>query len=317
MDRKIIIITSIISFIICAASGREMIKYQNPSTAPASRPPYMLIDKTSLEACGACHADVYEEWDRSLHHYAWTNANVRDATKNFSMAGCRACHSPMSVFETGFESRPAFRDYNHDDGVHCLSCHGLKDGVAANRTIPDAPCRPRVEPILQKAESCYPCHEPTHQAFSEYYLSNAYKTGKRCLDCHMPEREGGKGRSHGPHGGLNGEFVKKAVEWKCEERNDTIFLTVTNKTGHKFPGEIPSRSFVMKVEMQDCEPVYQSIRKPNKGEAKEDDRLKPDETRVFEFKIKKSAFRKLTLLFKPFPIMPDEAAIEIGSWTPR
>lgn len=228
------------------------------------------------------------------------------------MTPCRACHSPLAMLETGLESRPAYRNYNQDDGVHCLSCHGLKDGVAAARDVPAAPCRPRREPLLLKAESCYPCHEPTHSAFSEYYTSKAYAAGTRCADCHMPEVAERRGRSHGPNGGFNEAFIKKAVDWNCKIADSAATVTVTNKTGHKFPGEIPSRSFVIKCETEGAPPQYQSIRKPNKGESREDDRLKPDETRAFVFTIKSGAAPKITLLFKPFPVMPDEAASVIG-----
>lgn len=288
---------------------------QGAASRAESRPPWLQIDRPSVEACGGCHAEVYNEWSKTLHFFAWTNANVRDATRNFEMSGCRACHSPKSVYETGFDKRPAFREFNQNDGVHCLSCHGMKDGVAAARTIPDAPCRPQAEPGLQKAESCYPCHEPTHQAFTEYYTSKAYKQNTRCMDCHMPARASG-GRSHGPNGGLNPEFVKKGVDWNCEVRGGDLILTLTNRTGHKFPGEIPSRSFVIKWEIAGAPPVYETLRKANKGEVREDNRLGPDETRELKFTIPAApAKATLTLLFKPYPVMPDEASQVIGVWS--
>ena len=40
------------------------------------RPIHERIDLPSIAACGGCHQRVYEEWSRSLHHRAWTNANV-------------------------------------------------------------------------------------------------------------------------------------------------------------------------------------------------------------------------------------------------
>ena len=112
------------------------------------RPPHERIGLPSLAACGGCHEEVYAEWARSLHAGAWTNANVRQATWDFKKRACRACHSPMPVLPHSLEEAPEYRDFNQDDGVHCLSCHGLEDGVAAARSIEGAPCRPRFEPRL-------------------------------------------------------------------------------------------------------------------------------------------------------------------------
>jgi hypothetical protein len=268
-----------------------------------------------VAACGACHAKVLEEWAGSLHARAWTNSGAREATSNFTKTGCRACHSPLPVFETGLDQKPNYRDFNQDDGVHCLSCHGLAGGVAAARDLPEAPCNPKKEPRLQSVSMCYPCHQPTHQAFDEYWVSKAAAAGTRCVDCHMPPRADGPGRTHGNLGGLNANFVKKAIETKLERTAPGARLVVTNKTGHKFPGEIPSRSFVVKVTPSHGEPIYTTLRKPNKGEDREDNRLAPDESRAFDLAAPAGAeIRRVELLFKPFPLMPDEAAFVLGAW---
>lgn len=289
------------------------------ASAPSRPAPHNLLDKPSLEACGACHADVYQEWAASLHHGAWTNQNVRTATKNFTLKECRACHSPMPMLATGLETRPAFRDFNHEDGVHCLSCHGLEQGVAAARSVPGAPCNPIADLRIGNVNSCFPCHEPTHQAYSEYYTSKAFRIGTRCMDCHMPELPGGR-RSHGPHGGFSADFVKNAIAWECKESNGAITLTLINKTGHKFPGEIPSRVFVIKRETvggrTPSTPEYEQFRKPGKMEDREDDRLLPDEARTLHYKIPEGAESfTITLLFKVFPIMPDDVSTVLGTWT--
>lgn len=272
------------------------------------------IDLPSIAACGPCHEDVFEQWSLSLHHGAWTNANVRQATDDFRKEECRACHSPMPVLATGLDRRPDFRDFNREDGVHCLSCHGLPEGVAATRTIEGAPCRPILEPRLSSAELCYPCHEPTHQAFQEYRQSKAAAAGIRCMDCHMPRDEAGR-RSHGPHGGMNPDFVKKAIRWECRMVEGAVEVELRNKTGHKFPGEIPSRSFVVTVRFDRGEPARALLRRPHKQEDREDNRLAPDEVRVLRFELPRGATQAtVTLLFKPLPLLPENQAFEIGRW---
>ena len=295
----------------CAGGGAA------PGEPEDARAPWERIDAPSLHACGVCHRTVYNEWAESLHARAWTNANVRNATKDFELESCRPCHSPRSVFETGFDRAPAFRDFNHEDGVHCLSCHGLEDGVAAARTIEDAPCRPRATPELLEADHCYPCHEPTHQAFTEYRTSIAFEDGTRCADCHMPRRAGG-GRSHGPHGGMNAEFVAKALRWRCEEADGAVLVHLENLTGHKFPGEIPSRSLSVRVTWHDPVDGAASalLRRPHKGEERADNRLLPDEERTLRFEVPPGATGgEVRIVFVPLPLLPVEQGFLLGEWS--
>ncbi len=280
------------------------------------RPPHERIDLPSIAACGGCHQEVYAEWSQSLHARAWTNANVRAATNDFAKESCRPCHSPRSVFETGFDRRPDYRDFNQADGVHCLSCHGLADGVAAARTIEGAPCRPRYEPRLLEADHCYPCHEPTHQAFAEYEESDAFALGIRCVDCHMQPTTHRRGRSHGPNGGLNPDFVKRGLDWSAELADGEVRLTLRNRTGHKFPGEIPSRSLLIEVAFDDAPPRTELLRKPRRGEDRADNRLTPDEVRVLAFPVPPDASRaRVRLYFRPLPLLPVEESFLLGEWS--
>jgi hypothetical protein len=282
------------------------------------RPIHERIDLPSLAACGRCHARVWEEWSRSLHARAWTNENVRRATKDFEIERCRACHSPQPVLPAGLDREPDFRDFNQDDGVHCLSCHGLADGVAAARTVEDAPCRPIEDPRLREATMCWPCHQPTHQAFDEYETSSAFQDGVRCIDCHMPEHDEG-GFDHGPNGGFSPDFVRKALDWSASvqtDEADELVVTLRNRCGHKFPGEIPSRSFLARVRFDTGESPTVLLRKPHKGEDREDDRLLADEERGLRFAIPAGAARAdVRLLFLPLPLMPEEQAFVLGEWS--
>jgi hypothetical protein len=301
---------------------------QPPSPAPSS-PPVYSASRPALAECGLCHQDVFREWDASLHRAAWTNPHIQESTQRFAKTECRACHSPEPVLGRALEEPPLYRPDNHEDGVHCVSCHGLPGGgVAAARTIPDAPCRPQRDERLGHRMMCNPCHEPTHQAMAEFVTSQAFRFGQSCHACHMPPVERARadgtkvfGRSHGPLGGLNPEFVAKALFWKVGTQNNSLIVTLGNQTGHKFPGEISSRSLTLKVEFlgADGEPVQTRrlvLRKPHAAETDwPDNRLTPNEFRDVRFDPPPgAAAARLHILWKPYPLMADEDATVLGRW---
>jgi len=297
------------------AHGRGDLSGQEPGPEPEQGAPHERTDLPSRAACGGCHPRELAEWSRSLHARAWTNANIRLATDGFRKVECRACHSPLPVLPEGLDQTPDYRDHNQDDGVQCLACHGLAEGVAAARSLPEAPCRPLAEPRLATAELCWPCHEPTHHAFQEFHASRAFAEGRRCQDCHMPERAEG-GHFHGDNGGFNAAFVRRALEWHARVEGDELVLELQNRTGHKFPGEISSRSFLIRVRDRRGEPTDLLLRKPHRGEEREDDRLVPDEHRVLRFPLAAGdAPASLELRFLPLPLLPPEEGHLLGSWS--
>ena len=162
---------------------------------------------------------------------------------------------------------------------------------------------------------CWPCHEPTHQAFAEYELSNAHAVGVRCVDCHMQPTTHRPGRSHGPNGGMNPAFVPRALAHRIFLADGAVNIELRNRCGHKFPGEIPSRSFLVRVDFPGREPVYEQLRKPHKEEARADNRLLPDEQRVLRFPLPDGVTQaRVRLLWKPLPLMPEEQAFVLADW---
>lgn len=309
---------SLVAVAVAGAIGAVV--YLETRERPPAVPPTPVVfsaDRPAVVTCGACHLEVYREWEASLHRAAWTNPHIQQSTNGFAKTECRPCHSPEPVLTRPLTERPLFRPDNVEDGVHCVSCHGLPDGVAAVRSVPGAPCRPARVPALADRMMCNPCHEPTHQAMEEFVTSKAHRGGKVCQDCHMPrvERSPGRfGRSHGPNGGLNIDFVRDALHWECRLDGGAVIVTLGNRTGHKFPGEIPSRSLVVRVE-SGGEVRRHVYRKPFKGEADwPDNRLAPDEFREVHMAVPADDVR-VSILWKPYPLMADEDAWVIGEWS--
>ncbi len=300
-----------IAFIaICSHTLREDPPHRS------DRPIHERIDEPSLVVCGGCHLEAYKEWSGSLHGRAWTNANVQNSTRGFQKQGCRKCHSPRSIFDTGLDRAPVYREANREDGVHCLSCHGLKNGVAATRTIASAPCKPIREPRLTQARLCYPCHEPTHGAFEEYLRSDAFALGLTCAACHMQQRELSQGHSHGANGGLNPEFVKRGLAWRVFQQEDYWWLELRNRSGHRFPGEIPSRSLLIRSQVGSASPELLTLARPRKGETRRDNRLEPDEVRKLRlFPVQTKQDLTLDLYFRPLPLLALDQCFLLGQWS--
>ncbi len=70
------------------------------------------------------------------------------------------------------------------------------------------------------------------------------------------------------------------------------------------------------MEFPDHEPASVLLRKPHRGEEREDDRLLPDEERVLRFPLPSGVTEaNVRLLFQPLPLLPLEEAFTLGEWS--
>jgi hypothetical protein len=288
------------------------------------------VEEPSVKTCYPCHKQVYMEWAETLHANAWVNGLYTASTKKHSMPQCLMCHSTLPIFweelKWGKDDRPKFRGLVMEDGINCLTCHGLPGGgVAASRDVHNAPCQPKKEPRLKSAEFCAVCHNPTHYAYDEWKTSNAAKKGYDCVSCHMAvvERDTPhgkrKGRSHYMPGGFDWDQVNRAVSIEDSYKDRKLSVKLVNNCGHKFPGEVGFRAFVIKVVMYDdkdeeVQKIFTTLRRELKGEVNwVDNSLKPDETRTIEFDIPANIARVETkYFFKQFSVQFEDGAIQLG-----
>ncbi len=128
----------------------------NPSSAPASMdeegggpksPFFPSSAKTNVggiipsnffmdsEACGECHADIYKQWNSSVHHFASFNnqfyrksvEHMQDAVGTRPSKWCAGCHD-HAVFFNGRFDRPIREQVNTPEaraGLACTSCHSI------------------------------------------------------------------------------------------------------------------------------------------------------------------------------------------------
>ena len=115
--------------------------------------------------------------------------------------------------------------------------------------------------------------------------------------------------------GATATFVKRALGHRIWFESGVVLIELRNRCGHKFPGEIPSRSFHVHVCFDSHEPIQTVLRRSHKRESRRDNRLLPDEVRVLRFPMPAGAKSvAVKLLFKSLPLMPLEDAFVLGTW---
>ncbi|QDU67894.1 multiheme c-type cytochrome [Engelhardtia mirabilis] len=200
---------------------------------------------SSSRECAECHAEAYGEWSVTEHASAWTGAEVRALSNDFSNQDCIDCHAPKPVFETGIGNRVQPRTLNRVEGVDCLTCHQLPGGgVAGSTNDSNAACRPQERRELTSPNLCGGCHNQ-HKTVDQWRGSKWAEQGIDCIDCHMPFRDGdpSKGRDHSMHGGSSLDNLHKAVELRGMLEDGHWVVEVENVgTGHSFPADERSRA---------------------------------------------------------------------------
>jgi hypothetical protein len=268
---------------------------------------------TTMQACGRCHAKIFDDWQSSLHGRAWVDPDYRMSAGNPPKLECRGCHSMEPILareiSTDVSYRPVYRPYRQEEGVTCLACHGLADGsVAAVRDVPEAPCRPRRDDRLRTPEFCGACHNPTHLAYDEWKQS---KSGKTCAECHAI-RDGKF--SHRMRGVDDPDFVKSGLSWSCAVSGGELRVSLTNRSGHRLPAEVPTRLLRVKISIDGAEEEV-VFRRPMKAIVGEkDNRLWPDETRVLARPVAGAKQVRVEILYQQSMFAQPREWIMIGRW---
>lgn len=240
-----------------------------PPASSAFLPDAPTLDFSSSRSCAACHLDVYEEWSRSQHAFAFTNPVDRrqDMTDGFRKRDCVPCHAPRPVFEHGLgkASRVVARETNQFEGVDCLTCHLLADGVASANTGLSGACNPIYRKELTSPDLCAPCHNQ-HNTVDEWEQSPPLIRGDGCAGCHMPRvvrdagpgRPGRTGRYHGPRGGNDLDLLRSAatLSWSvvAAPEGPRLKVSITNSgTAHNLPADAKHRALDLVVHLKDRE----------------------------------------------------------------
>ncbi len=206
----------------------------------------------SAAECRACHEEVYEEWRRSYHAMAWTDPMVQALSQGFRMTECIDCHAPQPIHLTGVDQRVAPRQHGRSDGVDCLSCHLLEDGVSVaaaadvDTSAVAGACRPRRSETFTTSVVCAGCHNQ-HETVDELLASGV---DAECQTCHMEETSRGagdgarKGRSHVFPGAHDTSMLQRAVSLAVRVESGKVLAQVENVgAAHKTPTDARHRSY--------------------------------------------------------------------------
>jgi hypothetical protein len=227
-----------------------------PGAAAPDRDPFL-----SASECQICHQGVYAEWEKSYHGMAWTDPMVQALSNGFRMTECIDCHAPQPIHITGVDKRVAPRQHARADGVDCLSCHILEDGVsvAATRDVDTSAvagaCRPVKVDTMSVSTSCAGCHNQ-HETVDELLASGV---DAECQTCHMEEVERPvgettkRGRSHLFPGAHSEEMHRRALTLDVRVEDGKVLAEVVNVgAAHKAPTDARHRSYNVWVDVWDA-----------------------------------------------------------------
>ncbi|MCP4498509.1 MAG: hypothetical protein GY822_00890 [Deltaproteobacteria bacterium] len=184
---------------------------------PFQKTPEGLPDLRAA-TCGACHQEIYKEWQISTHALALHGdpqfiAEVEKNNRGEKKAGwvCMNCHTPLENQQpelvVGLRDerlgRPVMqRNPNYDaalreEAITCATCH-VRDGVIHGPFgDTNAPHPTAKDPNLAKSTLCTQCHQAMG-SFPKEDLLCAFSTGEEhekspqakedmtCQSCHMP-----------------------------------------------------------------------------------------------------------------------------------
>jgi len=88
----------------------------------------------SAKRCATCHADIYAEWEESLHRNAVrepfykASADILERTRGVEFTRhCESCHAPVALFSGALVTGSNVSREMDDEGVTCTVCHSITE----------------------------------------------------------------------------------------------------------------------------------------------------------------------------------------------
>ncbi len=219
----------------------------------------------SVDDCAACHPAQTEQWRRSRHGTASSNAMFRASWGRDPDGWCLGCHEPLVRGQEALIGAAAAPGHDRaatgvGEGVSCAVCH-LEDGLILTSGEPTARAREahavRVVPDLGDA-MCARCHEfpfqnhtpkgpftlgdePAQATFSEWKMSSAAARGERCASCHLPDGD------HDFVGAHRGDLWKGLLKVSVSADGGDATVTLRGALPHAVPTGDPFRRLELRL----------------------------------------------------------------------
>ena len=243
----------------------------------------------SAQGCNACHFEVHDGWESSMHANAHAREPFRSALASVDGSPmCSSCHLPLAVQqsqllveydggalgEARLKQNPSWDATLASEGVTCAACHVRDGAVVGTRPVESGPHPVSVSDELGESGMCASCHqltwpgadEPLYDTYGEWSRSKVAEVGIQCQDCHMPPKSGlvtaGRFEAHADHAVVADPARALTVQIDLEspdvQRGEatSIALTLRNTgAGHAFPTGSPFSHVLVRVTIDGAEPL--------------------------------------------------------------
>jgi len=244
----------------------------------------------SAQACNACHGEIHDQWARSGHATASSNAVYVAAMEALgNPPECHNCHLPLEnqratlyfgPGSTGPRSdNPAYSPTLAQEGVTCAACH-VRDGlIYGPRDLhpSDSPHPVARADVLRGAAACAFCHQVSLQGAEEHpfldtvgeWLRSPWgEAGIACQECHMPRVSGviagsryAAFASHEWLGNRSPEAMRRAFTLEVNLRESSLERgqrlrgtanLLNTGAGHAVPTGDPAHQLEIRFEVEDA-----------------------------------------------------------------
>jgi hypothetical protein len=178
--------------------------------------------------CARCHAAIVDEWSRSRHALAWTNAIFRTEYTVRPQPWCANCHAPLATQQADLRGPRAAQ------GVDCAACHVRAGKLVARTRRGGSPHETIGDPTFGSPAFCADCHEftfpvlsregaalrmtahPMQATVASFQAGPYARERDGCLSCH------GSRHGHAFAGAYDSAMLESALEvaWCREPRAD-------------------------------------------------------------------------------------------------
>ena len=270
----------------------------HPNLAAAATPDsdlaviHQFEKESSAQSCRQCHQKQYDQWTKSRHRSAFTNAIFLKGYQYEPSQKCLECHLPTE--EQRLVLANDFKSMIPEEGVSCTACHGRSHSGLQD---------------VGSEQTCAKCHQfsflrsplKSQQTIDEWQTYRAQGGQKTCIQCHMPQG------NHAMAGSHDEAFLQQGLLISFNRKAKHCTVTLENKgAGHNIPTGDIFRHLAIEIQTAQNEkyqqlylvgrnPFFRSTKTEVSLQWKNDNSLRPGERR--DFLVEKKGLKSIRVVF--------------------